>query len=65
MELLDSFSPTNNFKIHMDNKKLDGFIKPFVEKDNFCKNDCDSLQLTVINIIKKISTIKKQVRYFV
>lgn len=42
MELLDSFSPTNNFKIHMDNKKLDGFIKPFVEKDNFCKNDCDS-----------------------
>jgi collagenase-like PrtC family protease len=42
MELLDSFSPTNNFKIHMENKKLDGFIKPFVEKDNFCKNDCDS-----------------------
>ncbi|WP_167957205.1 U32 family peptidase [Anaerosporobacter faecicola] len=42
MELLDSFSPTNNFKIYMDNKKLDGFIKPFVEKDNFCKNNCDN-----------------------
>ena len=42
LELLDSFSPTNNFKIHMDNKKLDGFIKPFVENGDFCKNNCDS-----------------------
>lgn len=40
IELLDSFSPTNNFAVYMDNKKLDNFIKPFVEKDDFCKNDC-------------------------
>lgn len=40
MELLDMFSPTNSFHIYVDNKKLDGFIKPFVNKHGFCKNDC-------------------------
>lgn len=40
MELLDCFSPTNAFQIHMDNRKLDGFIKPYIENPNFCKNDC-------------------------
>ena len=54
MELLDSFSPTNNFKIHMDNKKLDGFIKPFVNSGDFCKNDCDSCNYCNRYIQKRI-----------
>jgi collagenase-like PrtC family protease len=42
LELLDSFSPTNSFSVYLDNKKLDGFIAPFIEKNDFCKNDCES-----------------------
>jgi len=40
MELLDMFSPTNSFMVFIDNKKLDGLIKPFYENPGFCKNDC-------------------------
>jgi collagenase-like PrtC family protease len=40
VELLDMFSPTNSFMVNLDNKALDGYIKPFVEKPGFCKNDC-------------------------
>ncbi|MGE5632750.1 MAG: U32 family peptidase [Caulobacteraceae bacterium] len=40
MHLLDMFSPTNSFIVYVDNRKLDGFIKPFFEKPGFCKNDC-------------------------
>ncbi len=40
IELLDMFSPTNSFKVFLDNKKLDGYIKPYVENPGFCKNDC-------------------------
>ncbi len=42
MELLDMFDPTTHFRIPMDNKKLDGFIAPFVKNDHFCRNDCQS-----------------------
>lgn len=42
VELLDMFSPTNSFMPYLDNRKLDGFIKPFIEKQDFCKNDCSS-----------------------
>jgi collagenase-like PrtC family protease len=40
MELLDFFSPTNSFNVYVDNKKLDGFLKPFFEIEKFCKNSC-------------------------
>ena len=40
LELLDMFAPTNKFMVYVDNKKLDGFIKTFYEKENFCKNEC-------------------------
>ncbi|NIM16715.1 MAG: hypothetical protein GTO45_32395 [Candidatus Aminicenantes bacterium] len=40
MELLDLFDPTTSFRVSIDNKKLDGFIKPYYENENFCKNDC-------------------------
>ncbi|MGD2087801.1 MAG: U32 family peptidase [Candidatus Aminicenantes bacterium] len=40
VELINLFAPMNTFKVFVDNKKLEGFIKPFVEKDNFCTRDC-------------------------
>jgi len=40
IELLDMFDPTSSFRVFIDNKKLDGFTKPFFEKENFCKHDC-------------------------
>jgi collagenase-like PrtC family protease len=39
-ELLDLFNPTSEFRVFIDNRCLEGFIKPFYEKENFCKNDC-------------------------
>lgn len=41
-ELLDCFSLTNSFNTYLDNKKLDGYIKPFWEHQGFCKNDCSN-----------------------
>ncbi|MCP4148456.1 MAG: hypothetical protein GY757_11985 [bacterium] len=40
MELLNMFYSLNQFKIPLDNEKLDGFIKPFVEKEGFCRREC-------------------------
>lgn len=40
VELLEIFNPPNSFSIYVDNKKLDGFLKPFYANDNFCKRDC-------------------------
>jgi len=34
------FDPTSHFRVPMDNRKLDGYIAPFVERDEFCRNDC-------------------------
>ncbi|GKX31192.1 peptidase U32 [Vallitalea longa] len=42
MDLLDGFHSTNAFKVYIDNKKLDSFLKPFRTNDNFCKNNCDA-----------------------
>lgn len=42
MDLIYMFNPLNNFKIYLDNAKLDGFIDPFYKKDNFCSKDCHS-----------------------
>ncbi|XBX10037.1 U32 family peptidase [Enterocloster clostridioformis] len=41
MELLDCFSPTNSFKVYIDNKSLNGFIEPFVVDGEFCKSNCE------------------------
>lgn len=40
MDLLTMFARLTGFTVFVDNKKLDGFIKPFVEKKNFCRYDC-------------------------
>lgn len=40
MDLLTMFAKLTSFAVFVDNKKLEGFIKPFYEKENFCKNDC-------------------------
>ncbi|MCP4149893.1 MAG: hypothetical protein GY757_19260 [bacterium] len=40
MDLLSMFANLTSFKVYVDNKKLDGFLKPFMEKENFCKNNC-------------------------
>lgn len=40
VELLDVFNTTNSFVINVDNKKLDGFLLPFVNNKEFCKHDC-------------------------
>jgi|GEM_PF-369101 len=40
LEMLDMFNFRYSFKLFIDNKKLDGFIKPFYEKEGFCDLDC-------------------------
>lgn len=42
IDLLYLFDPPSSSRVFIDNKKLNGFIKPFVEKENFCRNDCPS-----------------------
>jgi collagenase-like PrtC family protease len=41
-DLITLFAPYNSFQPYMDNKKLDGFIKTFYIKPDFCKDMCDS-----------------------
>lgn len=40
MDLLTMFAKLTSFTVPVDNKKLQGFLKPFYEKKNFCQNDC-------------------------
>jgi collagenase-like PrtC family protease len=40
IDLINAFAPLNHFKVHVQNKKLEGFIKPFFEKEHFCIRDC-------------------------
>jgi collagenase-like PrtC family protease len=40
MDLLTMFAKLTGFSVYVDNKKLENFIKPFVEKECFCKNTC-------------------------
>jgi collagenase-like PrtC family protease len=42
MELLDMFNSRYSFKVHLDNKSLEGYLKPFLENDGFCKQDCET-----------------------
>lgn len=41
MDLLDMFAPTNAFRVHVDNRKLDGFIEMFANHEDFCRHSCD------------------------
>ena len=41
MDLINMFYDINKFKVILNNKKLEGFIKPFFEKKIICKHDCD------------------------
>jgi collagenase-like PrtC family protease len=40
MDLAYLFHWQNSFKIPFNNKKLEGFLKPFFTIDDFCKRDC-------------------------
>jgi collagenase-like PrtC family protease len=40
MDLLSMFATMNNFKVYVDNKSLDGFLKPFFEGKKSCANHC-------------------------
>lgn len=40
-ELLNLFAPVSSFKISVDNKKLEGFIRHFYENSDFCRHDCE------------------------
>lgn len=42
MDLAYLFHSQNSFRIDFQNKKLDGFLKPFVKIDGFCKRDCET-----------------------
>jgi collagenase-like PrtC family protease len=42
MELIDIFGANSSFNVNIDNKKLDGFLKPFFEIKGHCKDDCDN-----------------------
>lgn len=42
-DLISTFSPGyRRFRVPIDNRKLDGFLEPFVENEGFCKSDCAS-----------------------
>jgi collagenase-like PrtC family protease len=63
LELLDMFSPTNSFMVYLDNRKLDGYIKPFVEKPGFCKNYCANCRYCDI-FVEKCLDMKKTAETF-
>jgi len=41
-DLITIFAPYNSFQPYLENKKLEGFIKAFYDKPDFCKDTCDS-----------------------
>lgn len=53
MDLINMFYSINNFKVYLDNKKLEGFIKPFYENKKFCVKDCYSCNYCS-NFAKKV-----------
>ncbi|WP_432409072.1 U32 family peptidase [Wukongibacter sp. M2B1] len=60
LDLLDNFSNTTAFKIHIDNKKLDGYIDPFYKNPNFCKNYCQQCGYCVKYAKKSIDSQKAE-----
>ena len=41
MDLFSMFATENSFQVYVDNRKLDDYLKPFYEKEGFCKSNCD------------------------
>lgn len=41
-DLITIFAQYNSFQPYVDNKKLDGYVKLFYDKPDFCKDICDS-----------------------
>lgn len=42
IDLMELFGSPYAFKIKLDNKKLEGYIKPFYEIPGFCRRECQS-----------------------
>ncbi|EPR13011.1 U32 family peptidase [Ruminiclostridium papyrosolvens] len=61
MDLLRVFSPTNLFNIKIDNKKLEGYLKPFFDIPNFCKNNCPECNYCNSFLEKSINVDKAKV----
>jgi len=40
MDLITIFNPYNSFQPYIENKKLNGFLEPFFNTDNFCSQIC-------------------------
>jgi collagenase-like PrtC family protease len=38
--LLYLFAPSDAVRLSVDNRRLDAFLRPFVEKEGFCRRDC-------------------------
>jgi hypothetical protein len=55
-ELIMMFDKKYIPTVRIDNKKLDGFIDPFVKIENFCKNSCANCQYCNKYIEKAIDT---------
>ena len=62
MRLLDCFMPTNSFQSQIDNRKLDNFLKPFVNGKHICKDDCTSCHYceTYMNKHFDVNSIKEK-----
>lgn len=58
MDLLDLFAPTNSFQVYLDNKKLNGFVDPFMKDPAFCKENCSSCGYCD-NFVKKCIDVEK------
>lgn len=39
-DLLYLFAPAEVVRLSVDNRRLDGFLRPFVENEGFCRRDC-------------------------
>jgi collagenase-like PrtC family protease len=39
-ELLFMFAPSEQFRLSVQNGALDGFLRPFAERESFCSRDC-------------------------
>nr|WP_314464351.1 U32 family peptidase [uncultured Clostridium sp.] len=70
MHLIDLFAPTNSFDVYVDNKKLDGFIKPYTLSDRFCNSNCSSCNHCELFAEKAITSVdakevlKKSTRFY-
>lgn len=70
MDLLDMFNSRYSFKVYLDNKKLEGFLKPYYENHHFCQNNCktcgycDSFAKKCIDHKTAIETINSSKKFY-